>query len=62
MILIFFLRVALRRNSVTVVSGLSEKSGHNPVFQSTILQLDVGDVVQLEASDVKIVHSSLAER
>ena len=32
------------------------------ISQSTILQLDVGDVVQLEASDVKIVHSSLAER
>ena len=43
-----YFRVALRRNSVTVISGLSEKVGHNPSFQSTLIQLKVGDVVQLE--------------
>ena len=40
--------VALRKNGQTVVSGMSDTGGHNPVFQSTLLALRVGDVVQLE--------------
>ena len=40
--------VALRKNERTVVSGISDIGGHNPVFQSTLLQLQVGDVVQLQ--------------
>ena len=40
--------VALRKNGQTIVSGMSNTGGHNPVFQSTLLPLLVGDVVQLE--------------
>ena len=42
--------VALRKNEKTIVSGISDVGGHNPVFQSTLLPLQVGDVVQLQAN------------
>ena len=45
---IYNFSVALRKNERTVVSGISDIGGHNPVFQSTLLQLQVGDVVQLQ--------------
>ena len=54
-----YFRVALRRNSVTVISGLSEKVGHNPSFQSTLIQLKAGDVVQLE---VGTMHASAFDK
>ena len=44
----FFSSVALRKNERTVVSGISDVGGHNPVFQTTLLPLLTGDVVQLQ--------------
>ena len=46
--IIFMCSVALRKNERTIVSGISDTGGHNPVFQSTLLPLLVGDVVQLQ--------------
>lgn len=51
-VLLFFIllhRVVLRKNGNTVVSSISQEGGYNPVFQSTLLPLESGDVVQLEA-------------
>ena len=44
----FVSSVALRKNERTVVSGISDVGGHNPVFQTTLLPLLAGDVVQLQ--------------
>ena len=44
----FVSSVALRKNERTVVSGISDVGGHNPVFQTTLLPLLTGDVVQLQ--------------
>ena len=49
-----FCSVALRKNEQTIVSGISDIGGHNPVFQSTIIPLLVGDVVQLQVYSIII--------
>ena len=54
--------VALRKNEQTIVSGISDIGGHNPVFQSTMLPLIVGDVVQLQVyllTSVSAIHTVL---
>ena len=43
-----FFSVSLRVNGRTVVSALSDTGGHNPVSQSALQFLNVGDVAQLE--------------
>ena len=46
--------VALRKNGHTIVSGMSNTGGHNPVFQSTLLHLRIGDAVQLEVNSTNL--------